>query len=490
MSGEAPVKSVSTRRQGAPSATELPLYHLTVAEAGRRLQRREISSAELVEASLRRIAAVDGLVHSYITVSAERARAAAHAADAEIAAGRLRGPLHGIPFAVKDNYHVAGVLTTGASRLMLDHVAKTTSTAVARLEAAGAILLGKLNTWELGTGSGMVTDDLPFPVARNPWDTERLTGGSSTGAAASIAAGTALFALGSDTGGSIRLPAAACGVVGLKPTYGLVSRAGCLPNCWSLDHNGPLAWTVEDAALVVSAIAGYDRADPTSAHAPSTDLLRDVRAGVAGLTIGVVSDFGPDGEALEEAQREAFEEMVRTLERLGARLVPARLPASLTEYRHTARVINWAESYSAHEAEFLERRHLMGASLREKMMCGFALRAADYLAALRRRRVLARTTDEVISAYDAVVLPGAFHVAPRLDEPDTIPDYTIDNACSAFNLTGHPAICLPTGFAGGLPLNAQVVGPYFGEGMVLRVAQAYESVTPWREVRPDLGAKH
>jgi aspartyl-tRNA(Asn)/glutamyl-tRNA(Gln) amidotransferase subunit A len=481
------VEAVSKRADDAESRADVPLYHLTVAEAGRRVARRELSPVDLLDACLGRIAAVDGIVHSYITVTVERARAAAREAEAEIAGGRLRGPLHGIPFAVKDNYHVAGVRTTGASRLMLDHVADTTATAVAQLEAAGAILLGKLNTWELGTGSGMVTDDLPFPIARNPWDTERLTGGSSTGPAAAVAAGTALFALGSDTGGSIRLPAAACGLIGLKPTYGLVSRAGCLPNCWSLDHNGPLAWTIEDAALVLSAIAGHDGSDPTSADAPSANLLRDLRAGVGGLTIGVVRDFGPDGEALDAAQREAFERMVGTLEGLGAHLVPARLPASLTEYRHTARVINWAESYSAHEEDFLERRHLMGASLREKMMCGFALRAADYLAALRRRRILSRATDEAISPYDAVVLPGAFHVAPRLDEPDTIPAYTIDNACSAFNLTGHPAICVPTGFADGLPLNAQVVGPYYGEAMLLRVAQAYESATPWREVRPRLG---
>ena len=482
------LQPISSGRHSAATVSDLPLYHLTVAEAGRLLSRREISPVELVDACIDRIAAVDGIIHSYITVGRERARAAARVAEAELAGGRLRGPLHGIPFAVKDNYHVAGVPTTGASRLMIDYVADSTATAVARLEAAGAILLGKLNTWELGTGSGMVTDDLPFPIARNPWDTDRLTGGSSTGAAAAVAAGTALFALGSDTGGSIRLPAAACGLVGLKPTYGLVSRAGCLPNCWSLDHNGPLTWTVEDAALILSAIVGYDPADPTSVDAPPADLQRDLRAGVAGLTIGVMRDFGPDGEALEAAQGEAFEEMVRTLEELGARLVPARLPASLTEYRHNARVINWAESFSAHESDFLQRRHLMGASLREKMMCGFALRAADYLAALRRRRVLARATDEVISAFDAIVLPGAFHIAPRLDEPETIPAFTIDNACSAFNLTGHPAICVPTGFTGGLPLSAQVVGPYFGEAMVMRVARAYESATPWRTVRPRVGA--
>jgi len=402
-----------------------PLHHLTVAEAGRHIAGGTLSPVALVDAFLARIEAVDLRVHSYITVTTDRARAAAQAAERELRAGRRRGPLHGIPFAVKDNYHVAGVPTTAASRLMLDYVPDATATAVARLEQAGAILLGKLNTWELGTGSGMVTDDLPFPVARNPWDTDRLTGGSSTGAAAGVAAGTAMFALGSDTGGSIRLPAAACGVAGLKPTYGRVSRAGCLPNCWSLDHNGPLAWTVEDAALVLRAIAGEDPADPTSAD------------------------------------------------------------AAVPDYRHASRVINWGESFSMHERDFMERRHLMGESLREKMMCGFLLRAADFIAAQRQRRTLAEATDAVMRTCDALLLPGAFHLAPRLDEPSTIPAYTADNACSVFNLTGHPAISVCTGFKDGLPLSAQVAGRWFDEATVLRVAQAYERATPWRDRRPE-----
>lgn len=457
------------------------LHHLTVAEAADAIARREITPIELVEALLDRIAAVDGRVHSYITVAAERALAAARTAGDEIAAGRSRGRLHGIPFGVKDNFHVAGLRTTAGSRLMLDGVADETSTVVARLEGAGAILLGKLNTWELGTGTGEVKDDLPFPIARNPWDLDRLTGGSSTGPAAAVAAGTATFALGSDTGGSIRLPAAACGLVGLKPTYGLVSRAGCLPNCWSLDHNGPLAWTVEDAALVLGAIAGQDSADPASVAVPPSDYQAELDAGVTGLRIGVVRDLGPEGEALDEVERRAFEDTVRLLRDAGAVIHEVRMPASLTEYRHVARVINWAESYSIHEKDFLERRHLMGVSLRDKMMCGFLLRAADYLAALRRRRVLADLTDEVIRSCDAIVLPGAFHVAPLLSEPDTIPLYTTDNACSAFNLTGHPAVVVPVGFAGGLPLSTQIVGNYFDEAMILRVARACERALPPRE---------
>lgn len=464
----------------------IPLHHLTIAQAGGSIARRELSPVDLVEGLLDRIGAVDGRVHGYITVTAARARASAAEAEREIAAGRLRGPLHGIPFAVKDNYHVAGIRTTAASRLMLDHVPAVTATAIARLEAAGAILLGKLNTWELGTGSGAVKDDLPFPIARNPWDLERLTGGSSTGPAASVAAGTATFALGSDTGGSIRLPAAACGLVGLKPTYGLVSRAGCLPNCWSLDHNGPLTWTVEDAAIVLEAIAGFDRADPSSVQAPRSAYRANLDAGISGLTLGIVRDFGCEGEAWDPAQASAFDETIRVLRDLGAEIREVRLPAALTAYSHVMRIINWAETFSAHEQDFLERRHLMGESLRDKMMCGFLLRAADYIAALRHRRLLAGMTDDLIGTCDALVLPGAFHVAPPSSDPVAVPAYTADHACSVFNLTGHPAMVVCTGFDGGLPLNAQIAGRAFGEETILRVAHAYERATAWRALRPVL----
>ena len=317
------------------------LHFLSVAEASRLIASRALSPVDLVEAFLARIEAVDGRIKSYITVLADRARAAARQAEAEIAAGKLRGPLHGIPFAVKDNYHLKGVRTTGGSRLMPDYVADTTSTIVARLEDAGAILLGKLNTWEYGTGNGGVYHDLPYEVARNPWDLECFTGGSSTGAGASVAAGTAMFALGSDTGGSIRLPAAACGLQGFKASFGLVSRAGCIPNCWSLDHTGPLTWTVEDSAIVLQAIAGYDKRDPSSAKVEIPDYRQSLHTGVKGLVIGVVRDLGPEGAALDASNAAAIEEMTKVLEVLGGVIKEVKLPASLTDYRQALRVINW-----------------------------------------------------------------------------------------------------------------------------------------------------
>lgn len=469
------------------TAGEKPLHFLSVTEASRLIGAGTLSPVTLVEAFLARIAELDGTLRSYITVTAERARAAARVAEAEIAAGRWKGPLHGIPFAVKDNYYVAGIPTTGGSRLMLDHVSTTTSTAVARLEAAGAILLGKLNTWEYGTGNGGVYHDLPFAVARNPWDLERFTGGSSTGAGAAVAAGTAMFALGSDTGGSIRLPAAACGLQGFKASFGRVSRAHCLPNCWTLDHTGPLTWTVEDNAIVMQAIAGYDPEDPSSADIAVPDYRKALHAGVKGLVIGFVRDLGPGGEALDEANAQALDDAARLLEAQGAIIREVRLPAPLAQYRSVTKVINWSESYSIHERDFLERSALMGQALREKMMAGFTVRAADYLAATRLRRTLTAATDALVRSCDALLIAGAFHVAPRFDQPETVSPFTSDTATTVFNVTGHPAISVCTGYdSGGLPLNAQIVGRFFDEETVLRVAQSYETATPWRDRRPSL----
>ncbi len=464
-----------------------PLHFLSVAEASRLIGSGSLSPVTLTEAFLARIDAVDARLHSYIRVTAERALTAARIAEREINSGRWKGPLHGVPFAVKDNYHVAGLPTTGGSRLMLDHMATTTSTAVARLEAAGAILLGKLNTWEYGTGNGGVYHDLPFPVARNPWDLARFTGGSSTGAGAAVAAGTAMFALGSDTGGSIRLPAAACGLQGFKATFGRVSRAHCLPNCWTLDHTGPLTWTVEDSAIVMQAISGFDPDDPSSAHVPVPDYRQALHAGVRGRVIGFVRDLGPEGADLDGANAAALEEAARILERQGAIIRDVRLPAPLAHYRSVTKVINWSESYSIHEQDFLERSALMGQALREKMMCGFTVRAADYLAATRLRRTLVAATDALVRSCDALLIAGAFHVAPRFDEPDTVTPFTADTATTVFNVTGHPALSICTGYdTGGLPLNAQIVGRFFDEATVLQIAQAYESATPWRDRRPAL----
>ena len=457
---------------------------LSAAEAGRRIAARTLSPVEYTEALLARIAALDGRVKAYITLLADSALAKAHAAEAEIRSGRWRGPLHGVPFAVKDNYFTAGVRTTAGSRIMLDYIPDSTAHIITKLEAAGAILLGKLNTWEYGTGNGGVYFDLPFEPACNPWDLARFTGGSSTGSGASVAAGLAPFALGSDTGGSIRLPAAANGLAGLKATYGRVSRAGVLPNCWSLDVTGALCWTAEDSAIVLSIIAGHDPADPASAVAPVPDYRAGLHAGVAGLTIGVLAE-PPAG--VTPAIAEAIGEAGRVLERLGARLVPVALPAPLADFRRAGGLINWSESHSIHEADFRQRATLMGQALRDKMTSGSLVRAADYLAAQRLRGVLARSMDALFGMVDLLLLPGAFRVAPRFDDPAGVMAFTRESAMNPANISGHPAMSVLTGFdADGMPLNAQLIGRYFDEATILRAAAALEAATPHRARRPSL----
>ncbi len=471
--------------QQAPGASEL--VHLTIAEASRLIAARRLSPVELVSAFLARIEATEERVHAYITILAEQALDAATAAEAEIMAGRYRGPLHGIPFAVKDNYFTKGVRTTAASRLMLDFVPDETATTIEKLTAAGAILLGKLNTWEYGTGTGEIYEDLPFPLARNPWNTDRFTGGSSTGAGVSVATGSAMFALGSDTGGSVRLPAAAAGVQGMKATYGRVSRAGILPNCWTLDVAGPLTWTCEDNAIVLRAMAGFDPRDPQSADLAVPDFASGIATGIRGLTIGVVRDLGPDAPEMQPETRANLDAMEEVLEGLGARLVELALPAPLSGYRQITGAINWGESYSIHEKDFLERSHLMGQALRDKMSAGFTMRAVDYIAAQRRRRELAVATDAAIAGCDAVLTPCTFLTAPGFDDQATLVKFTFGAATSIFNVTGHPALSVCNGFDGdGMPTSAQIVGRYFDEQTVYRVAHAYEAATAWRDRRPEL----
>ncbi|MBE9607141.1 amidase [Acetobacteraceae bacterium H6797] len=458
---------------------------LSVTEASRLIAARQLSPVDYVKALLARIEAVDGRVKAYLTVAAEPALEAARQAEAEIAAGRRIGPLHGIPFAVKDNYFTAGLRTTGGSRLLLDHVPNETAHLITRLQRAGAILLGKLNTWEYGTGNGSVYFDLPFDIARNPWDLDRFTGGSSTGSGAAVAAGLAPFALGSDTGGSIRLPAAACGLVGLKPTYGRTSRAGVLPNCWSLDVTGALCWTAEDSALVLEAIAGHDPADPGSLDLPVPAYTGSLEGGVKGLTIGLLRGL-PEGEVTPDIAA-CVEAGARALAAAGATLVEIDLPAPLAHYRRPASIINWSESHAIHEADFRQGAASMGRALREKMTSGSLVRAADYIAAQRLRRHLAGLTQELFGRCDLLLLPGAYRVAPPLADPAAVLAFTRESAMNIASLTGHPACSVPTGFDGeGLPLNLQLIGPYLGEAAILRTARWLEAAFAERAKRPGL----
>ncbi len=456
---------------------DLALSSLTVAQLSRLLASGEVAPVDLIEAYLVRIDAIDPRIHSFIHVAADSARESALAAGREIAAGRRLGALHGIPFAVKDNYDVAGMAATAGSRLRIDHVPATDAALVADLKTAGAVFLGKLSTWEYGTGNGGEYFDLPFPPARNPWDTERFTGGSSTGAAAAVAGATVAFALGSDTTGSVRLPAAGCGLVGVIITPGRLSTKGILPNCYSLDIPGPLTWTVEDAAIVLDGLLAKER----------TSYRRSIGRPISGIRVGVLR--GPLGRFPEPDPEvaAAFDAGLKVLEEQGARLRDVRLPMPVPDCFDVTRIIGPSESAAIHEAELRERPDDMGFALRDKLMAGSMVRAVDYIGALRQRKLIAASIDALIREVDVLVTYGPLHVAPRLGIEPEMTAFTVETVLTPFNLSAHPAMVQCTGFSsGGLPLSWQIVGNRNDEATMLAVASSYESATPWREKRPKL----
>ncbi len=455
-----------------------PLWSLTIAEASARVATGQLSPVDIVEAYLARIAEVDEKIHTYIHVAADRARAEARQAAGDIAKGRWRGPLHGLPFGVKDNYDAAGMPATAASKLRIDNVPEHDAALVKRLRDAGAILLGKLATWEYGTGNGGEYFDLPFPPARNPWDTTRFTGGSSTGAGASVAAGTAMFALGSDTTGSVRLPAGATGVVGTIPTPGSLSLEGILPNCYSLDIPGPFTWTVEDNAIVLDAILD---------NPPTPALRRTLTNDIRNMRIAVVRSPGPGFPEADDALRRAFEDGLVALDKLGAKLQDVQLPVPAAECFNVTRLIGPAESASIHEPELRERPQDMGFALRDKLLAGSMIRAVDYIAAQRRRRAIATAMGALMRNYDALITFGTLHTPPRLGVEPEMSAFTVETMLTPFNLAALPAMVQCTGFSSeGLPLHWQIAANPGDEASMLRLAGAFEAATPWRQRRPQL----
>lgn len=453
-----------------------PLWSLTVAAISRLLLEKKITPDALVDAYIQRIGEVDDRVHSFIHVAEDRARSTARSAADALNAGRRRSPLDGVPYAVKDNYDVAGMPATAGSRLRVDNVPERDAALVATLDAAGAVLLGKLSTWEYGTGNGGEYFDLPFPPARNPWDLERFTGGSSTGCGAGVAAGTVAFALGSDTTGSVRLPASACGLVGVILPQDQLNGEGLLPNCYSLDVPGPLTWTVEDAAIVLDVLAR-----------PPASYRRAIGRPVSGMRIGVLR--GPLGRFPEPdaAIAAAFEDGLRVIEKLGAVPCDIQLPMSMSECFDISRLIGPTESAAIHEEELRERPSEMGFALRDKLMAGVLVRAVDYIHALRQRRLMGEAIDALIREYDAIITFGPLHVAPRLGVEPEMTAFTVETCLTPFNLSSHPAVAQCTGFSSnGLPLAWQIVANRGDEATALAIAAAYERATPWRERRPSL----
>jgi len=458
---------------------------LSVAEAAALIAAKRLSPVELVHSYLARIERLDGALHAYVRVLPDEALAAARAAEAEIAAGHYRGPLHGIPIGLKDIYDTARVATEGGSKLCLGRVPASDGTTVRLLKQAGAILLGKLTTWEFAIGG--TAFDTPFPPVRNPWNRERDPAGSSSGSGAAVAAGLCAMAMGSDTGGSIRWPAAWCGLAGLKPTYGRVSRAGIMPLSFSLDHAGPLVWTVEDAAIVLQVIAGYDQRDPGSVDRP----VPDYRAALAspdlkGVRLAIPRAIFERDSSASEAMASAFEAAVEVLRGLGAAIAEIELPP-LALYNATASLITRSEGFAIHEKTLRERPLDYGALARDRLTIGAYVRASDMVQAMRRRLMLVEATNAAMEGFDAMLLPTCPDPPAVLGELGPYFDNRRPMYMRPFNLTGQPALSLCNGFEDtGLPLSLQIVGRHFDEATVLRIGHAYERATPWRERRPPL----
>jgi len=472
---------------GLPATDAIPDLDLKgVSEA---IQAKRISSVEATEAYLKRIEQHDGVIQSYVTVTPDLARQQARRADAELARGESRGPLHGVPIALKDLIAVAGVRMTGGSQVLARNVPAEDSPITTRLVEAGAVILGKLTMHEFAFGRSAADGNMetgPFPTGRNPWNVERVTAGSSSGSGAAAAAGLCAGALGSDTGGSIRGPAAMCGLVGHKPTYGLVTRRGCLPQCWSLDHVGPMTRGVWDAAIMLQAIAGHDPSDASTSSARPPSFTRDLEAGVRGMRFGLPRRYYVEWSGLHPDVKAAAFAAFAELERQGARIVDVDAPTlDVTQAIWGAML---AEMYEYHRDTLREQPQNYRLATRLLMMASALRSAADLLRAQRLRARLAREIAEILQGVDALIFPGQAEPAgPFPDDPVAkellrpVSRYT-----NVWNLVGLPACVVPSGFSQeGLPVSIQIVGKPFDDGTVLRIARAYERATPWHTRRPD-----
>lgn len=443
------------------------LLNMTIADLGRAYRDGSVTPLAVTDFYLDRIASLNDQLAAFVTVCGDAARAAAIKAAEELSAGVDKGPLHGIPLGIKDIIETAGVLTTGQSALFAECIPKASATLWARLEAAGAILLGKTTTWEFAIGG--TAYDLPWPPARNPWNTDKDTGGSSSGSAAAVAAGLCAGAIGTDTGGSIRVPAGWCGCAGLKPTYGVVSRAGVYPLSHTLDHAGPICWTAEDCAIMLDAIAGDDPRDPTAQPKAVESFAAVVGNGVKGLKIGRVRafsrDLGPDSE-ISEALDAAFDAMRAA----GAEEVEIELP-SLDEFNATCNLISRAESFSYYQEKIRVSPEKFGSESRARLIAGSMVGAGDYLLAQRIRTAQIARMESVFQSVDLILCElsgttapdhgGATTYRPLLSRP--------------FNVTGSPALTVCAGFGeSGMPIAVQVVGPAYADDLVLRAGHVIE----------------
>lgn len=451
------------------------LHWMTAGDAARAVAARELSSVELTEALLDRIGRLEPSLHAFVRVDAEGALEAARVADAEANKGCLRGGLHGVPVGIKDIIDVAGLTTTCHSSILAENIASTDAACVRRLRDAGAIVVGKLSTWEFAVAGPSF--DLPWPPARNPWSLDHHPGGSSSGSGAAVAAGLLPLALGTDTGGSVRHPAGACGIVGLKPTYGLVSRRGVFPVSATLDCVGPMSRTVTDCALMLDAIAGHDPLDSGSAARSRTSAYSvDLACGVHGLRIGFVRHFHEVDAPADSEVTAALENVARALAAEGAIVSDVTLPP-LNDMISVARVINFSDYWAIHAKQLSERPGDYGKLARRQLMAGAFITAGDLVKANCIRPSMIGAVESVLREVDVLLCANFMDPPCRIDQPTELERTGARRAQAPFNLTGHPALAMMSGLStSGLPLSVQFVGRYFDEANLFRVARTWERV--------------
>jgi aspartyl-tRNA(Asn)/glutamyl-tRNA(Gln) amidotransferase subunit A len=458
----------------------------TIAEASSLIAAKKLSPVELTKACLDRLYATEATLHAFVLPTEDRAMADAKAAEAAIMKNGQLGPMHGIPIGLKDIVNTAGIETTCGSKILQGNVPDTDAACAAKLAAAGTVLMGKLTTHEFADGGPSF--DLPKPPAHNPWNPEHFTAGSSSGTGAAVAAGVILCGIGTDTGGSIRGPAALCGISGLKPTYGLVSRAGVAPAAFSLDHIGPMAWTAEDCAIMLQVLAGHDPADPASATQPVPDYRAALTGNLKHVRVGVIRHFHEEDYKVESAVQTGIDNAVSVFRSLGATVSDVTV-SPLQDWHACGSLISITERASAYEEWARTRLADFSERVRQRLHLGALVSGVDYVQAVRRRRELRSELQAAMRDLDVVITAGAPGEAQRMD---AIPKWDLSekpNFTMPFNVTGYPAMCVCSGFGPiGLPVSVQIVGKPFQDAMVLRVGDAFEKATDSRSRRPSMVA--
>ncbi len=462
------------------------LHRLSISEVSKLIKAKKVSPVELTRNSLDRIQKFNPQLNAFIAVYEEDALKQARSAEREIGRGNYRGKLHGVPIAIKDNLYFAGKVTTMGSKIHKDFVSDFDATAVVKLRESGAIFLGKTNMHEYALGA--TTDNPYYGTCRNPWDLSRIPGGSSGGSAAAVAAFLAYGALGSDTSGSIRVPAAACGLVGFKPTYGRVSKYGCFPEAWTLDHVGPLTRTVQDSAIMLDAISGYDSSDPTSLNVANPKLANKVSADLTGVVIGVEEEFF--FEFVDHEVEKMVRATIEMLRRRGAKIKKVKIP-SLKDAFWALTIIDTSETTAVHQPTMKTRAQDYGDDVRFLIECGYLPTAVDYLQALQLRRLIQKEVDHVFGEIDVLLAPTLPSKTPKVGElTSVINGKSVDTIETCMhnvgpgNLLGLPSISMPCGLLEGIPVGIEIIGAAGDEHSVLNVGRAIESLELLQEAIP------